>query len=144
MKRRKKNISPTQLCLNYLRARNIPVQVTERWVSFGKSSGIRRDIFGGDLIALFGDSTLNIQAGASQHASEKVKKAFSLPEVRQWLSSPSRLFQIWTWKKRPAFKKSGGRKLRDEWAAKVTQLELVNGKIIPREFVLAVNSVDET
>lgn len=131
-----KRISPTALTLKYLRARNVPCKVTEKWVKTPQG-GFRVDLWGGDLQALTHEHTINIQAGAATDRANKVKKALNLPEVREWLASPHRLFQIWTWKKRPAFKKDGSRKRRDEWSVRVDQIDMRDGELVVMDFNLS-------
>jgi len=71
----KRNASPTQLTLSYLRKRGIPCVVVEHWVKFGAKGGIRRDKWGADIQALTVQDTIGIQAGMSQHLADKIKKA---------------------------------------------------------------------
>lgn len=132
---RKRRISPTHLCLKFLRARGWTCEVVEKYVKT-PMGGFRRDAFGADILAISATDIIGVQAGAATDHAAKIKKAIALPEVREWLRAPTRLFQIWTWKQRPAFSKGGGRKKRDEWKARVTQLVLRGEDIIPVEFTL--------
>lgn len=136
-------MSPTSLTLKWFRSRNIPIEVTERFIKFGKF-GVRKDIFGGDCVAVTAKETINVQCGASQHHAEKIKKAMSLECVRQWLACPTRLFFIQTWKRRPAFKLNGQRKKIDQWSCRITTLVLLpSGTIEPREFILSSKATAE-
>jgi len=137
--KRKKRISPTALTLKYLRDRGMTARVVERWVKFGQGGGIRRDIFGADLMALTKDCIIGIQAGAGQHHAEKVRHAIAHPEVRLWLASPSRVFQVWTWSQRVAFNKDGGKRKKPRWTPRVTEIYLEDGRVLARPFVLAGN-----
>jgi len=126
-----KRVSPTVLSLRWFRSRGMPAVVVERYISFIK---IRQDIWGADIQALTKTGIVGVQAGIAAHHAEKIKKATASDAVKHWLASPSRIFFVQTWKRRPAFKKNGGRKKIDEWASRLTQLVLIDGRIEAREF----------
>lgn len=130
-KSRTKRISPTALTLAYFAKRNIPCQVSEKFIKAPalKGFGFRKDLFGGDLIALVGPDTINIQAGVTSDHKGKVDKALAHPEVRQWVSSPHRKFHVWTWRKELVGK-------RGRWIPKVSAITLEYGKMISRPFTL--------
>lgn len=131
----KTRFSPTRKTLEYLRDHGYPCAVTEKWVKIGKF-GIRRDCFCGDLIALAGDATINIQAGVGSMHAAKIAKAASLPELKQWLSSPYRWFQVWTWSKKMQVKKNGSKSKKGVWVPRVSSLKLVDGEIQVCDFKL--------
>jgi len=133
----KRRFSPTQKTLAYLKERGFPCEIVERYIIFGKGgAGIRRDVWGGDIQCICGDATFTIQAGVSSAHSTKIKKASELEKVRQWLSSSSRKFLIWTWGKRVAYTSKGKRCKKLRWTPRVTELVLMDGKIIPKPFAL--------
>ena len=135
----KRRISPTALTLAWFRKRGIAARVTERWVKT-PAGGFRRDIFGGDLLALLRTEIVNVQAGSGAHHAEKIRKAVAHPDVRKWLTAPTRKFWIMTWTQRAAFNKSGARRKKDRWTPRVTTLSLVAGKILANDFHLSPSS----
>lgn len=130
----KTRFSPTIKTMSYMRARNYPCAVVEKWIQTGKF-GVRRDCFGFDILAI-GEVTIGIQAGIGAHHSTKITKALSLPEVRQWLASPTRWFWVMTWSKRAAYKKNGTKSKKSVWVPRVSSLKLEGGEIVVNDFIL--------
>lgn len=126
--------SPTKLTLKYFRKKGFPCHIVEKWVKT-PAGGFRKDCFGFDILVLGGLETIGIQAGAGAAHAEKIRHAMGLEEVRQWISSPHRLFLIVTWSKRVKRNKDGSKRARTEWTPRGSQLTLVDGKIIESDFI---------
>lgn len=135
-KKKKRAKSLTHETIKYLSARNIPAQVVEKYI-ITPGGGFRKDTFGADVQALTKSCIIGIQVGAASNLAEKVQKAINHPHVKLWLESPSRVFQIWTWKQRPAFNKDGKRRKKDKWTPTVTEIyKAKDGTLAKRRFNL--------
>lgn len=134
--KRKKNPSPTHLCLKFLRERGMPAAVVEKWMKTPQG-GFRKDTFGADIQCLTKDAIIGIQAGADAHHKNKVEHAIKHPHVRLWLQSPSRKFHVWTFGLRAAYNINGDRRKKDKWVPRVTEIYMSEtGKILSRPFSL--------
>lgn len=133
--KRKTRVSPTKLTLHYLRKRGIPARVVEQYIKTPQG-GFRRDLWGSDIQSLLGVHTLGIQAGIGAHHAEKIKKAMGLEDVKLWLASPTRLFQVWTWTQRVVRKKDGTKAKLPKWTPRVSQITLRDGELIVEPFIL--------
>ena len=134
--KRKKNISPTVLTMNYLRKRGVDCSVVEKWIKFGRF-GVRRDCFGFDILCLLGDKTMGCQAGAGSMHSAKVKHAIDHPDVLKWLSSEHRIFQVWTFSKRVVFNADGKKSKTLRWTPRVTEIYREGNALFSRPFILS-------
>lgn len=117
-KKRAKRKSPTALTMEFFRKRGSECGVVERWIKMPKAfgGGVRKDFFGGDLIALTVVDTILVQAGVTSDHSGKVRHAINLPEVAQWLTSPTRKFWVMTWSKKLVGK-------RGRWVPRVSIIQ---------------------
>jgi hypothetical protein len=90
--------SPTQRTLKRLRDDGWPlVEVVERWNGYAK---VRQDIFGfGDVVAVNATDILIVQATTYGNAQERLAKILKLPAAWLWVSTPSRLLEVWGWYK---------------------------------------------
>lgn len=136
--KRKKNISPTQLTLAYLRKRGAFASVTEKWIKapFMKGGGVRKDLFHGDLMAILNGTLLNIQAGVESDHNAKVKKALTHPEVKAFLITGNK-FHVWTWAKKQAFNKDGSVRAKPKWTPRVTEIYREGNTLLARPFILS-------
>jgi hypothetical protein len=68
-------MTPTQLSLRHLRSEGWLVDICERWVPSGATSGVRKDLFGMiDLVALRGPLTLGVQTTSHSNVSARLNK----------------------------------------------------------------------
>jgi hypothetical protein len=119
--------SPTQRTLKYLRERGnvAAVQVVEHYIKFPHMAhGVRRDLWGADILCVQGMKLIAIQTCAGSSHSDRVNKSLGNESVGNWLVTGN-LFEIWSWAKR------GPRGKRKLWTPRVTQLTLNgDGQII--------------
>ena len=132
--RKKAGKSPTQLTLNYLRKRGCYCAMTERWVKM-KDGGFRKDVFGGDLMAIAGCDLINIQATSATNHAARLQKSLANPEVFTFLQTKN-LFQIWSWKKIATQNNDGSTNKNGRWIPRITEIYLENGKLLTRPFYL--------
>ena len=132
----KKAKSPMSLTLNYLRKRGCLCVTTERWVKMAGGNGFRKDVLGGDLLAICGKSLINIQATSASHHATRVRKSLSNPEIFAYLGTGN-LFQVWSWRKISLTNLDGSENKNGRWIPRVSSLILENGELQVRPFILA-------
>jgi len=94
--------SPMRRTLKWCRDQGWIADVAEKWVSFGGTGGIRRDLFGFIDVAALTDRTgvLAIQVTSASNASPRVKKIVALPAATLWLERRNTI-EVHGWRKRP-------------------------------------------
>jgi hypothetical protein len=112
--------------------------VVERWIpktekdeETGENKfspyGSRIDLFGIiDIVAIYPDYTLGIQAtSASNHSSHR-KKLRESENSRRWLTDPNRRLEIWSWRKRnvKTVSKKARNPFRVEWVPRKEAITL--------------------
>jgi len=89
--------SPTQRSLKHMRGKGYVCEVIEKFV-YTKQGGFRKDVFGGDILAVNPESkdTVIIQATSHTNHSSRKKKALANSNLQHWLGSGNRfLLQSW-------------------------------------------------
>lgn len=121
--------SPTARTLNFFRERGATARVVEQWVGFKKKDGaggppgVRRDLWGADILVRQGGLLMAIQSTAGASHSARVTKCLANPDLLNWLHCGVAFF-IYSWAKRGP---RGGRKV---WTPRITQLiEDKDGKV---------------
>lgn len=122
--------TPTQRTKAYLKARDIPCAVVEKWVQYGPNDprkafrpGERQDLWGIiDILAMEPDRITGIQCCAGSGNSSHIKKLMIEREemTRLWLSFPYTRLEIHAW--RQLLVKRGGK--RKKWEPLVTTIDL--------------------
>lgn len=115
-------MSPTQRTLKELRKRGYKVGIVERWLGFAGQFGKRQDLFGIiDIIAITPELTIGVQAcGSSFSAHIKKLVEEKNQESYDWLVSPYRALEIWSWRK---VKKERGKAMMI-WKPRIHRLSL--------------------
>jgi len=96
----------------------------EKWIPVPKhpGGGIRRDLWGADILVRQGAMLLAIQSTSGSNHSSRVTKSLANPAVMNWIHCGV-AFYIYSWAKK------GPRGKRKVWTPRITQLiEDENGK----------------
>lgn len=124
--------SPTSRTLELLRAEGWTPAVVERHNTFSHK---KNDLFGCiDIVAMKpGHPILGVQATSDSNHAARREKASKEPRLITWLATGS-LFEVWSWKKRPAYRKDGSRAKRDQWAVRRESVRGIDvlGEVVPR------------
>jgi hypothetical protein len=112
--------STTSRTLNYFKELGCPAKVVEKWVGFGKVApgerpGVRRDLWGADILVRQGGLLLAIQSTSGTNHSNHVMKCLLNDEIKNWIECGV-AFYIYSWSKR------GPRGKRKVWTPRITQL----------------------
>lgn len=120
--------SPTARTLNFFRKLDCQARVVEQWIGFGKPKGfvgkpgVRRDLWGADILVKQGCALLAVQSTSGSNHSKRVEKSLANPEILNWLDCGV-TFHVYSWAKKGP---RGGRKV---WTPRITQLVVDNGKV---------------
>jgi hypothetical protein len=113
----KRGISSVQRTLRSLRNQGCICDIAEKFNAYAGPHGIRQDLFGFiDLIALYPDGIVAIQACGSDFAAHK-RKVLENEYAVEWLRSGGKI-EIWGWRKVKL--KRGGKAMR--WSARVEEI----------------------
>ncbi len=115
--------SPTARTLKFFRDQGAECAVVEKWIAIPKhpGGGIRRDIWGADMLVRQGSLLMGVQSTSGSNHSHRVSKSLANPEIMNWLHTGVG-FYVYSWSKR------GPRGKRKVWTPKVTQLIEKDGK----------------
>jgi hypothetical protein len=118
--------SPTARTLKLFRDNGATARIVEQWVGFGRGSakrpGVRRDLWGADILVRQGARLLAIQSTTGGNHSRRVEKSLENDELHNWLDCGVAFF-VYSWSKK------GPRGKRKLWAPRVTQLIEAGDKI---------------
>ena len=120
--------SPTARTLKFFRDQEAQCRVVEQWIDFHKPRGfkgrpgVRRDLWGADILVRQGALLMAIQSTDGTHHSKHVDKCLANTEIRNWLDCGVP-FYIYSWAKR------GPRGKRKLWTPRITQLIVNSDKV---------------
>jgi hypothetical protein len=123
--------SPTARTLKFFRDQGATARVVEQWIGFGGkprtqgngASGIRRDLWGADILVRQGQLLMAVQSTSGSNHSKRVDKCLSNPEITNWLDCGVP-FYVYSWAKR------GPRGKRKVWTPRIAQLVTSDGKVM--------------
>ena len=109
--------SPTARTLKFFRDQGAIAEVVEKWINIPNhpGGGIRRDLWGSDMLVRQGQLLMAIQSTSGSNHAHRVAKSLANPEILNWLHCGI-TFYVYSWSKR------GARGKRKAWQPKVTQL----------------------
>ena len=117
-----KGLSAVQRTLRALRDQGIICETVERWNPHVGEHGIRQDLFSIiDILCLDTVDTIGVQCCTTDFKSHYEKLTIEKAQNSlDWLSSPYRKLQIWSWRKVKL--KRGGKALR--WTVKIREITI--------------------
>ena len=117
-------LSNTQRTLRALKEQGRVAAITEKWNQFAGPHGVRQDLFGFvDVLALDpqrGFVGVQCCSGSGFSAHWKKLTEERNQEVREWLSTPGGVVEIWAWRQLKV--KRGGKAKR--WEPRIVEVTL--------------------
>ena len=109
--------SPTARTLKFFRDQGAIAEVVEKWIPVPKhpGGGIRRDLWGADMIVRQGSLLMAIQSTSGSNHANRVTKSLANTAIMNWIHCGV-TFYVYSWSKR------GPRGKRKVWTPKITQL----------------------
>ena len=107
--------------MKFFRDQGAEARVVEQWIDFHKGPGfkgrpgVRRDLWGADLLVRQGSLLMAVQSTSGSNHSSRINKSLGNPEILNWLHCGV-TFYVYSWAKK------GPRGARKTWQAKITQL----------------------
>jgi hypothetical protein len=116
--------SPTARTLDFFRKQGATAEVVEKWINIPNhpGGGIRRDLWGADILVRQGALLMAIQSTSGSNHAHRVTKSLGNEAILNWLHCRV-AFYVYSWAKK------GPRGKRKVWTPKITQLVENNGKV---------------
>jgi len=120
--------SPTARTKQHLEKEGWLVEVVEKWIPCTPAGYrgriIRKDLCDCiDILAFRGECQLAIQSCAGASHATRLSKAMASAKLKAYLQT-AKPFEVWSWSKK------GPRGKRKVWTLRVTQLTIIDGKVV--------------